>query len=239
MPEKTVTIFVNDDGTIDLQKFADDSDLSKVKQLVDGLRGSNEELKATAAKARELEKLGATPEQVATWKKDAEQAQALRDQIAQLEGKASMTDDEKRKLEELQSKVEAFGDLDPEKAKAALDFQARTVKEQQLAEAFEAAGLNPKAALRLDGIRSLDTRVQSEQKDGKTVKTAQVKVGDEWRPLTAHVESEYSDFLPVLKPSDDKKQAGPAPIDGVRPRAGKGGDAESLAGAIQQHYSKT
>lgn len=52
--EKNVTITVNDDGTIDLQKFAGYPDLAKVKQLVDGLRGSVEELKPKAARVTEI-----------------------------------------------------------------------------------------------------------------------------------------------------------------------------------------
>lgn len=238
MPEKQVTILVNDDGTIDLQKFADDPDLAKVKQLVDGLRGSVDELKTKAAKVADVEKLG-TPDQIATWKQEAEQAAALRDQIAELEGKNTMTDEEKRQLQEAQEKLEKYGDLDPEKAKEALDFQTKTLQERQLSEAFEIAGLSPKAALRLDGVRSLETRVQTEQVDGKPVKKAQVKVGDEWQPLEQHVESEYSDFLPVLKPTADAgagKPAGTAPVDPARARAPKG-EAGSLADAINQHYS--
>lgn len=238
MPEKTVTIHYDDNGNVDIAKFADDEHLSRVKQLVDGLRGSNEELKTKAAKVADVEKLG-TPDQIATWKQEAEQAAALRDRIAELEGKATMTDEEKRQLDELKARAEAFGDLDPEKAKAAIEFQERTTREQQLAEAFEAAGLNPKAALRLDGIRSLETRIEASEQDGKTVRTPQVKVNDEWKPLEQHVESEYSDFLPVLKPTTDAgagKPAGTAPVDPARGRAPKG-EAGSLADAINQHYS--
>lgn len=234
MPEKQVTIHYSDDGTVDLTKFADDPHLSKVKQLVDGLRGSVDDLKTKAAKVSEVEKLG-TPDEIATWKKLAEEAPALRDRITELEGKTGMTKEEKQELEKLREdakKLEKFGDLDPEAARKAIEFQQRTEKERQLTEAFEAAGLNGKAALRLDGIQSLETRVQTEQKDGKTVKIAQVKVGDAWQPLDQHVASEYADFLPVLKPQDGKP-SGNAPINGVRPAAPKG-EPGSLREAIEQ-----
>jgi len=218
--EKHVTITVNDDGTIDLQKFADDPDLTKVKQLVDGLRGSVDESKTKAAKAAAYEKLG-TPEDIATWKQDAEQAQALRDRVTELEGKTTMTDQERQELEQLREKSKQYEGLDPEKAREALDFQTRTLQERELATAFETAGFNPRAALRLDGIRSLETRVQTEQHDGKAVKTAQVKVGDEWIPLQQHVESEFSDFLPVLKMEEERK------VDLPSPRSAKGAPARN------------
>lgn len=236
MPEeKTVTIRITDEGHVDLEQFAQDEHLSKVKQLVDGLRGNVEELKPKAAKANEYEKLG-TPDQLAEYKKHSEEAQALRDRVTELEGKATMTDEERKELETLRATKEKLGDLDPDEARQAVEFKHRTEKEQALAEAFEAAGLNPKAALRLDGVRNLETRVQTEQKDGKPVKTPQVKVGDEWQPLADHVESEYKDFLPVLKPQDDTPK-GTNPVDSPRPKGGKGEPA-TLADAIRQHYNQ-
>lgn len=218
--EKNVTITVNDDGTIDLQRFAGDPDLAKVKQLVDGLRGSVEELKPKAARVAEIEKLG-SPEDIATWKRDAEQAQALRDRVQELEGKTTMTSQERQELEQLRETAKKYEGLDPEKAREALDFQTRTLQERELAAAFETAGFNARAALRLDGIRSLETRVQTEQHDGKPVKVAQVKVGDEWIPLQQHVESEFSDFLPVLKPEEERK------VDLPSSRSAKGAPAKN------------
>lgn len=236
MPEeKQVTITITDEGHVDLEQFAHDTHLSQVKQLVDGLRGSVEELKPQAAKASELEKLG-TPDQIADWKKRSEEAQALRDRISELEEGATMTDEEKKELEQLREKAQKLGDLDPDEARQAVEFKQRTEKEQQLAEAFEAAGLNPKAALRLDGVRNLETRVQTEQKDGKSVKVPQVKVGDEWQPLNDHVEAEYSDFLPVLKPQDDAPK-GTSPVDSPRPREGKG-EPQTLSDAVHQALDK-
>ena len=222
MPEIDVTITVNDDGTVDLNKFADNEHLAKVKAVIDGLRSENA---GQRTRAKELEA------QVA-------ELDTLKAQVDDLEGKATMTEEEKKQLQELQAKVEKFGDLDPDKAREALDFQTRTLQERQLAEAFEVAGLNAKAALKLDGVRNLETRVQSETVDGKPVKTAQVKVGDDWKPLSEHVESEYSDFLPVLKPTTDEgKPTGTNPVPPVRGRPGKG-EPKSLADAINQHYDQ-
>lgn len=239
MPEKQVTIHYSDDGTVDIAKFADDPHLSRVKQLVDGLRGSVDDLKTKAARISDVEKLG-TPEQIATWKKAAEEElPALRDQIAGLEGKVGMTDEEKQELENLRQRakdLEKFDGLDPDAARKAIEFQQRTEKERELSKAFKIAGMNPEAALRLEGVRSLETRVQTEQRDGKPVEVAQVKVGEEWRPLNQHVESEYSDFLGVLKP--DAKPNGKTPVDGVRGSGNPKGQPSTLREAISQELQK-
>lgn len=240
MPEKQVTIHYSDDGTVDIARFADDEHLGKVKQLVDGLRGSVDDQKTKLSKLSEVAKLG-TPEEIAAWKKRADEYDALSQKITELEGKASMTEAEKQELEQLRQKAEKaekFGDLDPEAARKAIEFQQRTEKERELEKAFEAAGYNPKAALKLEGIRNFETRVQTEQKDGKAVKVAQVKVGEEWRPLSDHVESEYSDFVGVLKPSEDKGKGGRSPVDPVRGNGHAKGEPASLSEAINQELSK-
>lgn len=245
MPEHQVTIHTDDNGNVQIEKFAGDPHLTKVKQLVDGLRGNVEELKPKAARASEYEKLG-TPDEIATLRKRAEEADALKKRISELEETANMTEEEKKELETLRKKAEkadAFGDLDPEAAKEALEFKARTEKEVALSEAFEAAGLKPKAALQLDGVRNLETRVQTETVDGKPKKIAQVKDGDSWQSLDEYMAGKYSDHMPVLKSAEDAgksggKGAGTAPLDSARGRPAAGGEPKNLADAIEQHYSQ-
>lgn len=217
--DEQVTITVNDDGTIDIGKFKDDANLSKIKGVIDGLRSENA---GHRTKIKELEpqvgKLADLEAQVAEWS-----------------GKVAMTPEEKAAFDKAVKDLEAFGDLEPEKAKEALAYQGRRTKQDAITQAFEAAGLNAKAALNLQGVTDLETRVQTEEKDGKAVKVAQVKVGDEWKPLDKHVEAEYSDFMPVLKPSE--KKTGSSPIDSVRPGSNKA-KPSSLEGAITEHYNQ-
>lgn len=240
MPEKQVTIHYGEDGTVDIAKFTEDEHLSKVKQLVDGLRGSVDDQKVKIGKYAEL----GTPEELATVKRQAEEAAALRDRITELEGKTRMTDEERREFDQLKTKAEQFGDLDPEAARKAIDYQQRREREDALSTAFEAAGLNGKAALRLEGIRDLETRVDTETVDGKPVKSAKVKVGEEWKPLDEHVQAEYADFVPVLKPSGDQGDkgkgngGGSTPVDGVRGTGTPKSEPEDLGSAIEQFYSQ-
>jgi hypothetical protein len=187
MPDVEVTLTVNDDGTIDIKKFAENEHLAKVKGVIDGLRresaGYRTRLSDLEPQVGRVEELEA---QVANWS-----------------GKVAMTPEEKQAYDDAKAQLEKFKDLDPDDARAAITYRTTAEQTKGLRDAFKAAGYNPDVALGLDGVRSLETRV--EQVEGKP--QAQVKQGDTWRALDDGFLSErYSPFMSILKTEGQPKQ---------------------------------
>ncbi|QLG11744.1 hypothetical protein HLB42_21570 (plasmid) [Deinococcus sp. D7000] len=216
MPEKTVTIFVNDDGTVDLNQFKNDPDLNKVKGVIDGLRTENagHRTKATAAETK------------------LEQAQA---RITALEGSSTLTDSEKGELKDLRAFREASGVSSADELKRLRDdatFGQSRRTDDRLGELARSLGADPSAIQKLQGIRDLETKVEREKvivNDAETVReTPMVKVNGTWEPLKGYVEREYAPFKGVLWPTEQKQDQPALPgVPGAPTAAGgKSNEAE-------------
>jgi hypothetical protein len=227
MPKETIEIFVNEDSSIDWTQSAEHPALKKVRGQLDGYAGNVKQLQTIAEKAKAYEQLGSL-ETLTTWRQEAEAAKQLKDRVTELEGLTKMTDAEKQELEQLRGMRQKLGDVSPDDALAAIQFRQQTERDKSISEAFKVAGYDPEVALSLDGVRSLETRVETFE--GKPV--PQVKVGDKWQELKPLVEAKYSRFLSVLtgKPQDI---GGPSNV-GNPPKEGP----KTLQEAVTQHYAK-
>lgn len=211
MPEKTVTINVNDDGTVDLAQFANDPDLKKVKGIIDGLRSE-------AAQGRT---------KTADITAKLEQAQA---RITSLEGTSNLTEAERGELKTLREFREAAGVQTTDDLKRLRDdasFGQTRRADDKVTDLARVLGADAGALKGLSGIRDLETKVEREKvivNDQETVReTPMVKVDGTWEPLRGYVEREYSAFKPVLWPEQEKKQDPNTPLPGVpgaKPAAG-------------------
>ena len=211
MPEETVTIFVNDDGTVDLARFKDNPHLNKVKTVIDGLR-------TEAAGNR-------TKTEALTQK--LEQAQA---RITSLEGSSNLTEAERTELKTLREFREAAGVQTTDDLKRLRDdaqFGQTRRADDKVADLARVLGADAGALKGLSGIRDLETKVEREKvivNDQETVReTPMVKVDGTWEPLRGYVEREYAPFKAVLWPEQEKKQDPNTPLPGVpgaKPAAG-------------------
>lgn len=202
MPEKTVTINVKDDGTIDLAAFANDPDLNKVKAVIDGLRN---EAAGNRTKTDEL-----------TRKLETAQAR-----ITSLEGSSNLTEAERTELRNLREFRDAAGVQsadDLKKLREDATFGQRRRADDKVDDLARVLGADGKAMKGLSGIRDLETKVEREKvivNDAETVReTPMVKVNGTWEPLKGYLEREYSAFKPVLWPEQEKKQD-TTPLPGV------------------------
>lgn len=220
MPEEiNVTVTKKDDGTFDIASWTAEHPLSPIKQLIDGLNGNVTQLKAKTTDLAAYQNLGSIDE-IKGFKDTASKAQAALDQAKDLEGKI-MTDEQKSQFDELTKLKEQFGDITPEQAQAALKFQKETQQTKAVTEAFKAAGFDAEAALLLDGVKALETKLEPVKvKDAKgnetTENQALVKVGDAWQPLKGYVETNYSKALTLITPQQEQKP-NPTQLKGPNP----------------------
>jgi hypothetical protein len=239
MPEETINIFVTEDGSIDWSQSAEHPALKKIRGQLDGYAGNVKQLSAIAEEAKAYKQLGSL-ETLTTWKTEAEAAKQLKDRVTELEGLTKMTDAEKQELEQLRGIKQKLGDVSPDDALAALQYKQQAERDKSISEAFKIAGYDPEIALSLDGVRSLETRVET--LEGKAV--PQVKINDKWQELKPLVETKFSKFLSVLtgKPAN---LGGPSNVggqgvnrlndlEGKLTEARKSGNTVAIAGLVRQ-----
>jgi len=239
MPKETVEIFVNEDSSIDWAQSAEHPALKKVKGTLDGYAGNVKQLQTIAEEAKAYKQLGSL-ETLTTWRQDAEAAKQLKDRVTELEGLTKMTDAEKQELEQLRGIKQKLGDVSPDDALAALQYKQQAERDKTISEAFKVAGYDPEIALSLDGVRSLETRVET--LEGKAV--PQVKINDKWQELKTFVDSKYPRFTSVLtgKPAN---VGGPSNVggqgvnrlndlEGKLTEARKAGNTIAIAGLVRQ-----
>lgn len=256
MPEETVTLHLLEDGTPDYEKLAGHPALVHIKNTLDGLRGSVKQYKEQLAALEAYRQLGSV-EELTSLKSQVQQLTAREaelktalDRIAELEGASKMTEAEKKELEALKAQVEGYAKLGkPEELEAALkdaEYGRSRRLEDRLAKAAEDAGLNPKAFLRLEGVKGLELEYQEVevQEGGKAVKKAlpHVKVDGKLEPLSAFVERTHAEFLPVLRP-DSKPQPQPTPTVVLGSARNNGGapvllTEDAIKGMSAEEYEK-
>lgn len=203
MPEKQVTIFVNDDGTVDLAKFKDDPDLNKVKVVIDGLRGEAATNRTAAADTKT--------------KLDAAQAR-----ITALEGSSNLTEAERTELKSLREFREAAGVSTTDDLKRLKDdaqFGQKRRADDKVDDLARVLGADAGAMKGLSGIRNLETKVEREKvivNDAETVReNPMVKVNGTWEPLKGYLEREYAPFKDVLWKPEEGKKEDPTSLPGV------------------------
>lgn len=196
MPEdKTVTITINDDGTIDLKKFEGDPDLKKVKVLVDRLRRENQNLRNSSDDDL------------------AEQLQEAQTRIRQLERKRGLSPEQEQELAALREGAKFLESLgiktkeDADRVAADLAFAKTTREDGTLKRVASLVGADEEAFLSLSGVRGLEFDVQRETvivNDERQVReTPRVKVDGTWEPAKEYLQRTYSKFGSVLFPEGE------------------------------------
>lgn len=206
--EEQVTIHINDDGLPNLDKFVDHPALSKTKQLIDALRGSNAQLKERAAKFD-----GVDLDELQT---KATKVDKLTKQLDDIKEKAKMTDEERKELETLRQYAE-LGDLDEVKAKLEQYPElSQRVQENERREAVgKASGdkYNSKALSEILKLRNAE--LESVKEGDETV--WKVKQGEDSVPLSDFVTSVESDLGITLQTAPQRPTIGGASNPGDKP----------------------
>ena len=229
MPKVQVEVEVNEDGTVDIAQWGGEHQLAPVKKLIDGLRKEN------ADHRKKVE----TSEQERT--RTAQERDELQTRIKDLEGKANMTDQERKEYEAAQKRLEKLGikgDEDVDRVLGEAQYGSTRKRQDALTEAAKLSGFKPETFLKLAGIEAADISIVDEKvkENGKETvqRKAVVKVGNDTLDLKAWVEKEHADFLPVLSASTQKPNNPTLP--GLPNNPNPPSTTDGLAGAIAEFY---
>lgn len=228
MREEQVTVYVRDDGQIDVSRFSDSEVLRPLKAHIDELR------RESSARRRDNEALDSRVKELqgdldAAEKRALDLGKELDSTKAKAETAAESLKAEKKALKDLEAERDGLkSNLESYQSLGSVEDLSERVKDadygreqrvtDRISKAAKDAGLKPDAVLALNGVRDLKIEYRAvEQKDSRTGETRKVEMPyvvkgddkDDAVPLRDDILSRFSAFESSLL---DAPSPAPTPL---------------------------